>query len=801
MFKRVESIEELHNILRTIREAELNPKISLQPAVYLVTIQKFRRGSEELVGIESLLNELGKRYLEYLRDVNIDEYNKVIAELEQLRPEIRHERMLELGSIKHRYILILIDEAHRSQYGILATMLKMAMPNAIRIGFTGTPVLEFDKNTFREFAYPDQGELYLDVYSISDSIRDGFTVPITYQVVNTEVKINVTEDDIREVVKELEDAMSEGIDPEELFEKVSEVYRGINNVRVILSNRERICEVARYIVDRLENDLGASPETSPFKAMVVAVNRTACIYYKRCLDEYLQRKYGDTARDWVEVVMSYGNNDPKEIREYRQELRERFPKMDIDEINREITRRFREDAKPKILVVTEMLLAGFDSPNLKVLYLDKPLIAHRLLQAMARVNRPFKVITEEGEVEIKGSGLIVDFIGLLKHLIETQAFYETLARENPQNIRYDFTKYALEKADSLFNDFVSLFNDVKTRLRNLTLLDRRVEVNIDELRSMDVVAMRNSLIGAAGLIVSAINGVEGYEKDSEIAGKLLNDISRVIGMYRALGAYPRKLSYEKDIRVLKVLYGLVMIMMRRGDTELDISRIREELYDLIYDRTVVEEITELAAITITHEDFDKLISTIKTETAPEEVSDRSTSRFIEAWLYLNNKVKPHIRSDPIYRQIYEKLREIINKWVSRKITIIEALKLLNQLMIQLEDYERRTAAQPPSTRIAYALSDYISRNYLGGKNVGLRLQNAREVIDKVSEEVSTYGILSQSDVREIKKAVLMDIFRELGNILSESTKRELSMSMDRLFDDLIRPYIENYVKMKRVQRT
>ena len=85
--------------------------------------------------------------------------------------------------------------------------------------------------------------------------------------------------------------------------------------------------------------------------------------------------------------------------------------------------------------------------------------------------------------------------------------------------------------------------------------------------------------------------------------------------------------------------------------------------------------------------------------------------------------------------------------------------------------------------------------------MGLRLQNAREVIDKVSEEVSTYGILSQSDVREIKKAVLMDIFRELGNILSESTKRELSMSMDRLFDDLIRPYIENYVKMKRVQRT
>jgi len=161
----VDSIDKLKQIITNLKRSEY--KAIIPRGIYIVLIQKFR--SEEF---QELLKELGREYL-------LEKENRL---------EEDENELLKAGAIKKREILILIDEAHRSQYGTLASTMKMVFPNAIRIAFTGTPIFSFERNTFREF-----GHKPLDIYFIKDSIEDGFTVPIAYDVVKEkDMRINVS---------------------------------------------------------------------------------------------------------------------------------------------------------------------------------------------------------------------------------------------------------------------------------------------------------------------------------------------------------------------------------------------------------------------------------------------------------------------------------------------------------------------------------------------------------------------------------------------------------------------------------
>jgi len=197
LFKKIESIEDLHKRIKTIKESEYSSGV-IAYGVYLTTIQKFQRGREppeaaedvkrEITefrrGLLDLLEELGQEYLGWLRNEKPEDYQRHVEELGKLSGKERTKYLVKLGQITSKSILLLIDEAHRSQYGILAAMMKTVFPNAIAFGFTGTPVFKHERNTFFEFAYPDRGELYLDVYFIRDSIRDGFTLPLVYQAIS-----------------------------------------------------------------------------------------------------------------------------------------------------------------------------------------------------------------------------------------------------------------------------------------------------------------------------------------------------------------------------------------------------------------------------------------------------------------------------------------------------------------------------------------------------------------------------------------------------------------------------------------
>jgi len=353
-------------------------------------------------------------------------------ELREVREELIKLSKRNKTIMTRKDVVVFIDEGHRTQYGDLAASMRSILRTASFFAFTGTPISKKDRDTYQVFGYPD--EPYLHRYFITDSIRDGFTVKIAYQP--------RLENDVHLKKEELEAFLSSKLEeiPEEYREKVkAELKKKLNTIKVFLKNPKRIElvaeDIAKHYIEHVE----------PFKAMVVAVDREACVLYKEALNKLLPSEY-------TEIVMTYNPsdaNEPEKIREYHKKLRERFLGKDDKEITEEIVNRFKYRDTPKILIVTDMLLTGFDAPILQTMYLDKPLKEHRLLQAIARTNRPY---LRDGE-NIKSFGLIIDYVGIFKELKRALEIYDEVdIREVATNIKKikEKLKNDIEKALSFF---------------------------------------------------------------------------------------------------------------------------------------------------------------------------------------------------------------------------------------------------------------------------------------------------------------------------------------------------------------
>ena len=289
-------------------------------------------------------------------------------------------------------VFVLVDEAHRSTGGDLGNYLMGALPNATFIGFTGTPIdrSAHGKGTFKVFGGGDPGG-YLDKYSIRESIQDGTTVPLHYQMAPNDLVV-----DREAMEKEFWAAAElEGVAD---IDEINRVLDRAVTLKNMLKNRERVEMIARYVADHFRKYV----EPMGYKAFLVAVDREACCFYKEALDRCMPKGMS-------RVVISRGHNDPAELRRYH--LR--------DDEEAEVRKAFRKpDENPQILIVTEKLLTGYDAPILYCMYLDKPMRDHVLLQAIARVNRPY----EDEKGRRKTNGLIVDFVGIFDNLERALAF-------------------------------------------------------------------------------------------------------------------------------------------------------------------------------------------------------------------------------------------------------------------------------------------------------------------------------------------------------------------------------------------
>ncbi|WP_297506289.1 HsdR family type I site-specific deoxyribonuclease [Thermococcus sp.] len=356
-------------------------------------------------------------------------------ELRDLKKELRMESRRRKTIMNRRDVVVFIDEGHRTQYGELASTMRSILKDASFFAFTGTPIAKKHRDTYAAFGYRD--EPYLDRYFILDSIRDGFTVKIAYQP-RLEEEVHLRKEDLEAFLNSRLEEI-----PEEYRERVKErLKRRFNAIRIFLKNPKRIEMISEDVAMHYRNNV------KPFKAMVVAVDREACVLYKRALDRLLPPEYS-------EVVMTFNDDDPDVIKEYYNELIQRYRTKDQGEIREEIVKRFKEKEVPKILIVTDMLLTGFDAPILQTMYLDKPLKEHRLLQAIARTNRPF---IKNGE-NVKPFGLIVDYVGIFRELKKALAIYDEV---DIQGVAYDMDEIKRELKERI-NQALSLFEGLEPR--------------------------------------------------------------------------------------------------------------------------------------------------------------------------------------------------------------------------------------------------------------------------------------------------------------------------------------------------
>lgn len=306
---------------------------------------------------------------------------------------------------KRRNIIVMADEAHRSQYGLkervnaktgeikigTARVIRDSLPNATYIGFTGTPIAEKDRNTREVF-----GD-YIDIYDMTQAVEDGATRPVYYE--SRVIKLKFDEATLHLIDNEY-DIMANNADPE-VIEKSK---RELGQMEAILGNDTTIDSLVIDIINHYEN---YRESLLTGKAMIVAYSREIAMkIYKRMLE------FRPSWTKKVKVVMTDSNKDPEEWRSVIGNKHHR------DELARE----FKDnDSEMKIAIVVDMWLTGFDVPSLATMYVYKPMQGYNLMQAIARVNRVFK--NKEG-------GLIVDYVGIASALKQAMNDYTSRDKNN-----------------------------------------------------------------------------------------------------------------------------------------------------------------------------------------------------------------------------------------------------------------------------------------------------------------------------------------------------------------------------------
>ncbi|MEO1432916.1 MAG: HsdR family type I site-specific deoxyribonuclease, partial [Cyanobacteria bacterium J06633_8] len=422
-----------------------------------------------IVDRNELENQLDKNLIAYgIKSYELAE-NKV--ELQQL---IRDDYRGLIVAMIHKFdkmdvvnqrstISVLVDEAHRTTGGNFGTYLMAALPNATFIGFTGTPVSKVakgKKNTFDTFGEPSDRNRTLDLYSTADSVRDGTTLQLNYALAASEFLVP------KEILEQ-EFLQLQNTEDVSDIEELDGILQRAVNLRNFLKSDDRVDKVAQFVAKHFRETV----EPMGFKAFLVGVDREACKLYKQALDKYLPAEYSKVvySRTTEEGLREYNLTEAQE-----KEVRKAFikksvvsaqitlPKKAVDFIesrpqdftydsksNLTITGNCsREDVQtlenycdnepdavskirqlyddyskglPKILIVTEKLLTGFDAPILYCMYLDKPMRDHVLLQGIARVNRPYA----DASGLVKPYGFVLDFIGIFGENLEKALSFES----------------------------------------------------------------------------------------------------------------------------------------------------------------------------------------------------------------------------------------------------------------------------------------------------------------------------------------------------------------------------------------
>jgi len=371
-----------------------------------------------------------------LKELLKDSYGKTLMTTIHKFQERAEEQKEEIEILSDKSnVFVLIDEAHRSQYGMTAAYMRNSLPNAKFIAFTGTPIDKEEKSTLRTFY---GGSDYIDKYTIKQSVEDGNTLAIRYQTGMPEYFIE----------KDLMNEVFSSVFGHESEEKQAKLKSRAASLDTFLMAKRRVEEIAKHIIKHFQDKI----YPNNYKAMLVCHNRYQAIAYQKA---FLKLKEQGLNSFESKVIMSFDNKkDPIEFRELAVEedkikkaIEEfKLPFGNENEKSLSGEKRFDNTA---ILIVSDMLLTGYDAPIVQCMYIDKLLKEHTLLQAIARVNR-----TKSG----KEYGLVVDYAGITNYLTEALKIFS--GDLEAQDVMTDIEN---EKTilDNRHSKMVAFFNDIK----------------------------------------------------------------------------------------------------------------------------------------------------------------------------------------------------------------------------------------------------------------------------------------------------------------------------------------------------
>ena len=654
-------------------------------------------------------------------------------------------------------------------------MMKNVFINAMRFAFTGTPVFKFERNTFLEFAYPPK-EYYLDVYFIRDSISDNFTLPIVYDVIQEGkptaegIKILLENEDIKKYIKDWIESSSQGsvaddietflesgeftapIPSERIMVTRSEIRRHLNKIRVFLTNERRLKKLASHIAERIEADT----ENFKFKAMVVTANREACVHIKRFLDSELKKRYAqhygeENIEKWTEIVMTYQHNDRGVILDYKEELIKRRGKNDTNEINLDIQREFKEEENPKILIVTDMLITGFDAPILKVMYLDKPLYEHRLLQAIARVNRPHKDETSE-----KKYGLIVDSVGLLRHVRESLKKFQMIA---DRRIARDVEENVLGSIEKRIEEFKQNLKNLKRFLKDLKVEGRDLSIDIDGIKEEIKTNKRKALETLKEVVDPKTRLIAAFWTTPEIQ-ILLRRLKEVIDLFKALGSHKEKIYYVKDVEILAYIYGKILFYIKG-------RRVPREFWDglieLIHEKTLVTDFRTIMKTEINNNALRKVLNRIREKISAKKLIAEPT--IADAYRILRSILEVDL-ANPVYKAIYDRIERAREEWIKRNIDTEVFIKILSESIDEKIKYDEKVSVKSSTDRIIETVNIMINRRFLEDRKISFQLRELSEIIPEIMKAPR----ITESHERKLRTALLKDLFREMKKVKENTTK-------------------------------
>lgn len=631
---------------------------------------------KEMVGVAQADNYLGKR------GVFVTLLHKFESGRQWLPAGFDNEKKDTIADRKN--VICFLDEVHRTQYGILAAQMKHILRSAFYFGFTGTPVDEKERDTYRAFGYPVDSEDYLDKYFINESLADGFTVPVVFMP--RQEKMHLSADELKLLVEKIgkEDAFDEGE-----LEKIEDIAaRKLDKIKMFLEDEQRIRKISEDIAGHFKEYVAGR-----FKAMVVCGSRKACVIYKQKLDELL----GEEAS---EIVMTFNVGDQKLLADYYEKWKDKYPSAKNDkEIREEIVRRFKSDidADPKILIVTDMLLTGFDAPMLQTMYFDKPLKKHRLLQAIARVNRLYG--------DVKKAGVIVDYAGILKEAKRAHNMYYEDERGTTVPFEYEY----------LSDNFIKLIKKIE------------------------------EIIGQEPKVLTRENLIEMMDKlrDDNAEKVFIENYRELRKIFELLGTEKIKLDYLNEYKFYSVIFAYLQ-KFKGGENKSVSETYFSKTLEAVHQAINVDEINNsLPPFAFDIKYFDSILGSKigKKEKAMSMVFGLERFVLVEQ------------SGNSILRSVFEKTQELVRKWREKSVDYEELYDYGVEIIEEIKSKEREQK-ELGLNNIEFGIYDIVLNRL---KNNKKSLRVAMDIYKEAKENLITdwdkQAVLKQNVSRIIRERI------------------------------------------------